>query len=177
MSNLGEKSKKNLEDALAGESMARNKYDWFAKAARQAGYEQVAAIFEETALNEKEHAKLWAKELGLIGENLDNLKHASEGELYEYSDMYLRMAREAEEEGNQELAMKFRMVAEAEKAHETRYNKLISNIEKEVVFKRDEVKLWKCRNCGYIHEGKEAPEKCPTCQHEKKYFEIFCEAY
>lgn len=177
MNNLGEKSKKNLEEALAGESMARNKYDWWAKEARKAGFEQVARIFEETALNEKEHAKLWAKELGLIGENLENLKHASEGEHFENTEMYVRMAAEAEEEGNPVLAQKFRMVAAAEKAHEDRYNKLIANIENDVVFKRDEVKRWKCGNCGYIHEGKEAPEVCPACQHEKKYFEIFCESY
>jgi rubrerythrin len=177
MQNLGEKTRKNLEEALAGESMARNKYDWFASAARKAGYEQIARIFEETALNEKEHAKLWAKQLGLIGETPDNLKAAAAGENHEHSDMYVRMANEAHEEGHDDIAQSFLMVAEAEKAHEARYKKLIDNIEKDIVFKRDEVKRWKCNNCGYIHEGKEAPQKCPTCQHAQSYFEIFCETY
>jgi rubrerythrin len=177
MENLQPKTKKNLEDALAGESMARNKYDWFASAARKAGYEQIARIFEETALNEKEHAKLWAKQLGLIGETLENLKHAEEGEHYENTDMYVRMAHEAEEEGHADIAKAFLMVAEAEKAHETRYHKLIENINAGKVFKKDEVVRWKCSNCGYIHEGKEAPTECPTCKHPQAYFEMFCESY
>jgi rubrerythrin len=177
MNNLGPKTKKNLEEAFAGESMARNKYDYFAKVAIKAGLNQIGNIFMETALNEKEHAKLWAKELELISETLENLKTASAGEHFENTDMYLRMAREAEEEGHTELAVKFKMVAEAEKAHEARYDKLISNIENEKVFKRDEVVRWKCTNCGYIHEGDEAPEKCPTCQHPQAYFEVFCETY
>ena len=130
----------------------------------------------ETALNEKEHAKLWAKELGLIGDSLENLKHASQGEHFETTEMYVRMAAEAEEEGHADIAQKFRMVGEAEKAHETRYNKLIGNVENDKVFKREEIVSWKCGNCGYIHEGKEAPEKCPACQHPKAYFEVFCES-
>jgi rubrerythrin len=177
MNNYGPKTKKNLEEAFAGESMARNKYDYFAKVAIKAGFNQIGNIFMETALNEKEHAKLWAKELELIGDTLENLKAAAAGEHFENTDMYLRMAAEAEEEGHLELAIKFKMVAEAEKAHETRYDKLISNIENDKVFKREEVVKWKCGNCGYIHEGDEAPENCPTCQHPKSYFEIFCETY
>lgn len=174
---LGPKTKKNLEEALAGESMARNKYDWFASVSRKAGYEQIARIFEETALNEKEHAKLWAKQLELIGENLDNLKAASTGEHYENTQMYIRMSDEAKEEGHEDIARAFLMVAQAEEAHEARYNKLIDNLNNEIVFKRPEVKRWKCNNCGYIHEGTSAPEKCPTCQHPQAYFEIFCENY
>jgi rubrerythrin len=177
MNNYGSKTKKNLEEAFSGESMARNKYDYFAKVAKKAGLEQICNIFTETALNEKEHAKLWAKELELIGETIDNIKAASAGEHFENTDMYLRMAREAEEEGHLELAKKFKMVAEAEKAHEERYDKLISNIENDKVFKRDEVVKWKCGNCGYIYKGSEAPEKCPACQHETAYFEVFCEPY
>lgn len=177
MQNLGPKTKRNLEEALAGESMARNKYDWFASQAKKDGYIQIQNIFLETALNEKEHAKLWAKALGLIGETKDNLKSAAEGEHYEYSDMYMRMAREAEEEGHEDIASSFRMVAEAEKNHEARYKKLLDNIEKNQVFKRSEVKRWKCNNCGYIHEGEEAPEECPTCKHPQAHFEIFCETY
>lgn len=177
MQNLGPKTKKNLEEALAGESMARNKYDWFAKEAKKEGYVQIQNIFMETALNEKEHAKLWAKELGLIGNTAGNLKAAAAGEHYENSEMYVRMAGEAEEEGHEDIARAFLMVAEAEKAHEARYRKLIDNIEKGAVFKRAEAKRWKCNNCGYIHEGKEAPEECPACHHERAYFEVFCEAY
>jgi rubrerythrin len=177
MENLGPKTKKNLEDAFAGESMARNKYTYFAKIAQKAGYAQMANIFLETAENEKEHAKLWAKELGLIGDLPEDLKAAIEGEHYENSDMYPRMAREAEEEGHHEIAELFKKVARAEKAHETRYRKLLENLEQGKVFRRDEVKRWKCNNCGYIHEGEEAPDKCPACQHPQGYFEIFCEPY
>jgi len=177
MKNLGEKTKKNLEDAFAGESMARNKYTYFAKIAREAGYVQIANIFLETADNEKEHAKLWAKELGLVNDLADDLKAAIEGERFENSDMYPRMAREAEEEGHSDIAELFKRVGEAEKAHETRYSKLLENLEQEKVFKRDEAQKWKCGNCGYVHEGQEAPAKCPACQHERKYFELFCEAY
>ncbi len=175
--NLGPKTKKNLEDAFAGESMARNKYDWFASQAKKDGYVQIQNIFAETALNEKEHAKLWAKALGIIGTTADNLKAAAAGEHYEYSDMYQRMAKEAKEEGHDDIAASFKMVAEAEKNHETRYLKLLENIEKNQVFKRPEVKRWKCNNCGYIHEGPEAPEECPTCKHPQAHFEIFCETY
>ena len=175
---LGEKTKKNLEEALAGESMARNKYDWFAKAALAEGYVQIANLFMETALNEKEHAKLWAKELGIIDEKtLKNLAAAAAGEHYENSEMYIRMAKEAKEEGHDDLAGSFIMVAKAEEAHETRYRKLIDNIENGRVFKRDEEKRWKCNNCGYIHTGKDAPAECPTCHHPQAHFEIFCETY
>ena len=174
---LGPKTKKNLEDALAGESMARNKYDWFASEAKKAGYVQMQNIFMETALNEKEHAKLWAKKLGLIGTTAENLKVAAEGELFEYTDMYVRMAKEAKEEGHDDIAVSFLMVAEAEKNHEKRYRKLLENIEKDQVFKRSETKRWKCDNCGYIHEGEEAPEICPACQHRQAHFVIFCETY
>jgi rubrerythrin len=178
MSDLGPKTKKNLEEAFAGESMARNKYTYFAKAARKAGYVQIANIFLETAENEKEHAKLWAKHLGIIEEETArNLQKAIEGEHHENTDMYPRMAKEAEEEGHTEVAQLFKKVAEAEKAHETRYEKLLENIEQDKVFKRDETKKWKCNNCGYIHEGEEAPENCPSCLHPQGHFELFCEPY
>ena len=174
---LGPKTKKNLEDAFAGESMARNKYDYFASVARKAGYVQIANIFEETALNEKEHAKLWAKQLELIDDVAGDLKAAIEGEAYENSEMYPRMAKEAEEEGHQEIAELFRHVGKAEEAHEARYKKLLENVEKNEVFKKKEVKRWECANCGYIHEGTEAPDVCPSCLHSQKYFEIFKETY
>ena len=174
---LGPKTKKNLEDAFAGESMARNKYTYFSSVARKAGFVQIANLFEETANNEKEHAKLWAKELGLIAETVENLKHAIEGEHYENSSMYPRMSAEALEEGHPEIAERFKEVGEAEEAHEARYRKLLENIEKGLVFKRDEVKRWKCNNCGYVHEGTEAPDKCPACQHPQAHFEIFVETY
>lgn len=174
---LGPKTKKNLEEALAGESMARNKYDWFASQAKKDGYVQIQNLFMETALNEKEHAKLWAKALGLIGDTKENLKHAAEGENFEYNSMYVRMANEAKEEGHDDLAVSFMMVAGVEKAHEARYKKLLENIEKGIVFKRDEVKRWKCNNCGHIHEGAEAPGICPTCQHPVAHFELMCENY
>ena len=174
---LGSKTKKNLEEALAGESMARNKYDWFASQAKKDGYIQMQNIFMETALNEKEHAKLWAKALGLIGDTAENLKAAIAGEYHEYSDMYVRMAEEAKEEGHDDISKSFLMVAEAEKAHEARYRKLLENIKEEKVFKREEIKEWKCDNCGYIHKGEEAPKVCPVCQHPQAYFEMFCENY
>lgn len=177
MNNLGPKTKKNLEEALAGESMARNKYDWFASQAKKDGYVQIQNLFQETALNEKEHAKLWAKALGLISDTKENLKHAAEGENYEYSDMYVRMAKEAKEEGHEDLAVSFLRVADVEKAHEARYKKLLENIETGKVFKRAETKRWKCNNCGYIHEGEEAPAVCPACQHPQAHFEIFVETY
>lgn len=177
MNNLGPKTKKNLEDAFAGESMARNKYTYFASVAKKAGLLQMADLFIETADNEKEHAKLWAKELGLIGETADNLKAAISGEHFENTEMYVRMTEEAEEEGHKDIAQKFRMVAEAEKAHEARYKKLLDNLENDQVFKRNEVRKWKCDNCGYIHEGEGAPEVCPACQHKKEHFELFVENY
>ena len=174
---LGNKTKKNLEEAFAGESMARNKYAYFASAARKADLIQLANIFLETADNEKEHAKLWAKQLGLIGEMPNNLKAAIAGEHYENFEMYPRMAREAAEEGHNEIAESFLKVAQAELAHETRYRKLLENLEQDKMFKREAAIKWKCSNCGYLHEDAEAPDKCPACQHVKGYFEIFCEPY
>jgi rubrerythrin len=176
--NLSEKTEKNLKDAFAGESMARNKYDYFASAFRKAGYIQIANIFEETAKNEKEHAKLWAKQLGLIHDDLkDNLKAAIEGENYEHSQMYPRMEKEALEEGHEEIAKLFHEVAEVEEVHEERYKKLLQNILNKEVFKKKEVKRWKCNNCGYIHEGEEAPTICPACSHPQGHFEVFVETY
>jgi len=174
---LGPKTKKNLEEAFAGESMARNKYDYFASVAKKAGYVQIANIFEETARNEKEHAKLWAKQLLLIGDVEADLKAAIAGETYEFTEMYPRIAKEAREEGHEELAKLFDHVAEAEKAHNTRYQKLLVNIEKGEVFKKKKVVRWKCNNCGYIHEGEEAPELCPSCLHPQAHFEVFTETY
>ena len=174
---LGEKTKKNLADAFAGESMARNKYDYFASAARKAGYEQIANFFTETALNEKEHAKLWAKQLGLINDLQDNLKAAFEGEMYENTEMYPRMAAEAREEGHNDIALLFERVGEVEKHHEARYRKLLANIETGEVFNKSEVKRWKCLNCGHIHEGEEAPLACPTCSHPQAFFELLAENY
>lgn len=175
---LGEKTKKNLEAAFAGESMARNKYDYFSSIARKAGYVQIANIFTETALNEKEHAKLWAKQLGLIPENLgDDLKAAVAGEHHETTEMYPKMAQEALEEGHADIAKLFKEVAEVEEAHEKRYQKLLENLEKGEVFKKDKVVRWKCNNCGHIHEGSEAPLVCPACQHPQAHFEVLAENY
>lgn len=174
---LGEKTKKNLEEAFAGESMARNKYDYYAGVAKKAGYVQIANIFEETARNEKEHAKLWAKQLELIGEVEADLKAAIEGEFYEHSDMYPRMAKEAREEGHESIAKLFEQVALAEQAHEERYKKLLENIKKGEVFKKAKSVRWKCNNCGYIHEGEEAPLICPSCLHPQAHFEVFAETY
>lgn len=174
---LGEKTKKNLEDAFAGEAMARTKYDYYASVAKTEGYVQISNFFTETALNEKEHAKLWAKRLGMIGDVKENLKHAFEGEDYEQSNMYPRMAAEAREEGHEDIAILFERVAEVERHHEERYKKLLANIENGEVFKRSEVKRWKCNNCGHIHEGEEAPEMCPTCSHPQAYFELLAENY
>ncbi|EFI71241.1 MULTISPECIES: rubrerythrin [Segatella] len=175
----GTKTEKNLLEAFAGESQARNKYTYFASKAKKDGYEQIAAIFEETATNEKEHAKLWFKYLegGAIRDTMSNLKAAAEGENYEWTDMYDRMAKEAEEEGFTEIASKFRLVAAIEKHHEERYKKLLQNIEEGIVFSRDDDRIWKCRNCGHIVIGKKAPEVCPTCNHPKSYFEISAENY
>lgn len=175
----GTKTEKNLLEAFAGESQARNKYTYFASKAKKDGYEQIAAIFEETATNEKEHAKLWFKYLegGAIRDTMSNLKAAAEGENYEWTDMYDRMAKEAEEEGFTEIATKFRLVAAIEKHHEERYKKLLQNIEEGIVFSRDDDRIWKCRNCGHIVIGKKAPEVCPTCNHPKSFFEISAENY
>jgi rubrerythrin len=175
----GTKTEKNLQEAFAGESMARNKYTYFASKAKKDGYEQIAAIFEETAANEKEHAKLWFKYLegGAVKDTISNLKDAAMGENYEWTDMYARMAEEAEEEGFTEIANRFRLVAAIEKHHEERYKKLLDNIEKGIVFSRDDDRIWICRNCGHIVIGKVAPEVCPTCNHPKSYFEIKAENY
>ncbi len=168
----GTKTEKNLLAAFAGESEARNKYTYFASKAKKEGYEQIAAMFLKTADNEKEHAKLWFKELEGIGDTKANLKAAAEGENYEWTDMYETFAKEAEEEGFTELASKFRLVGAIEKHHEERYRALLNNIETSAVFEKSEVKIWECRNCGHIVIGTKAPEVCPTCNHPQSYFEI-----
>ena len=173
----GTKSEKNLWEAFAGESQARNKYTYFASTAKKEGYEQISAIFLKTAENEKEHAKLWFKELGELGTTADNLLHAAEGENYEWTDMYERFARDAEEEGFPELAAKFRGVAAIEKAHEDRYRALLTNIETAQVFEKGSVKVWECRNCGHLVIGTKAPEVCPVCSHPQSYFEVREENY
>ena len=175
----GTKTEKNLLDAFAGESMARNKYSYFASKAKKDGYVQIAALFEETAANEKEHAKLWFKYLegGAIKDTTSNLKAAAEGENYEWTDMYDRMAKEADEEGFTEIAAKMRGVAEIERHHEERYLRLLKNIEEGIVFSREGDTVWKCRNCGHIVVGKKAPELCPVCAHAQSYFEINAENY
>ena len=173
----GTKTEKNLWEAFAGESQARNKYTYFASVAKKAGYEQIAALFLKTADNEKEHAKLWFKELGELGTTEENLLHAAEGENFEWTDMYERMAREAEEEGFPELAARFRGVGAIEKAHEERYRKLLKNVEEKAVFEKSGVKVWECRNCGHIVVGTKAPEVCPICNHPQAYFEVHEENY
>lgn len=175
----GSKTEKNLMEAFAGESMARNKYTYFASKAKKEGYEQIAALFALTADNEKEHAKLWFKYLegGEIKSTEENLKEAAAGENYEWTDMYDRMAREAEEEGFLEIAAKFRGVAAVEKEHEERYRKLLSNVEQALVFSREGDAVWICRNCGHVVVGKKAPEVCPVCNHPKAYFELRAENY
>ena len=175
----GSKTYENLMTAFAGESQARNKYTYYASKAKKDGYEQIAAIFEETANQEKEHAKMWFKELhgGSVPGTLENLNDAADGENYEWTDMYDEFARVAEEEGFAELAKKFRGVAEIEKMHEERYRKLISNLENGLVFSRDGETIWQCRNCGHIVIGKEAPKVCPVCAHPQSYFEIKKENY
>ena len=175
----GTKTEKNLQEAFAGESKARNKYTYYASKARKDGYEQIAALFEETAQNEKEHAKLWFKYLegGDIKDTVSNLKDAAAGENYEWTDMYARMAKEAEEEGFKEIAAKMRMVGAIEKHHEERYRKLVGNIEDGVVFSRDGDRIWKCRNCGHIVIGPKAPKVCPVCAHPQSFFEINAENY
>ncbi len=173
----GTKTEKNLLEAFAGESQARNKYTFFASVAKKAGYEQIAEIFLKTADNEKEHAKLWFKELGLLGNTQENLAHAAEGENFEWTDMYDRMAKEAEEEGFLELAAKFRGVAAIEKTHEERYRALLNNVETKQVFEKSGVQIWECRNCGHIVVGLAAPAVCPVCNHPQAYFEIRKENY
>ena len=168
----GTKTEKNLWEAFAGESQARNKYTYFASKAKKAGYEQIAALFLQTADNEKEHAKLWFKELGQIGDTAENLLHAAEGENYEWTDMYDTFAKEAEEEGFVELAEKFRLVAAIEKQHEERYRALLNNVETNTVFEKSGVQVWECRNCGHLVVGTKAPVKCPTCDHPQAYFEV-----
>ena len=173
----GTKTEQNLWQAFAGESQARNKYDYFASRAKKDGYEQIAAIFQETALNEKEHAKLWFKALEGIGDTPANLLAAAAGEHEEWTEMYKRMSKEAKEEGFDELAFLFAKVAEIEKCHEKRYRKLAKNIEKGEVWVRVGKNKWQCRNCGAIIEGKAAPEKCPVCAHPKAYFQIAATNY
>ena len=173
----GTQTEKNLEAAFAGESQARNKYTYFASRAKKDGFEQIAAIFQHTADNEKEHAKLWFKELEGIGTTAENLAAAAEGENYEWTDMYAGFAKTAEEEGFTELAAKFRLVAAIEKRHEERYRALLRNVEAQEVFKKSEVKVWECRNCGHIVVGTEAPELCPTCAHPQSYFELVSDNY
>ena len=173
----GTQTEKNLQAAFAGESQARNKYTYFASKARKDGYEQIAAIFEETAGNEKEHAKMWFKELNGIGSTADNLKAAAEGENYEWTDMYEDFARTAEKEGFPELAKKFRGVGAIEKHHEERYRALLKNVEDSVVFSKDDERIWVCRNCGHVVVGKYAPEVCPVCAHPQSYFELKANNY
>lgn len=173
----GTQSEKNLMTAFAGESEARNKYTFFASVAKKQGFEQIAALFLKTADNEKEHAKLWFKELNGIGDTADNLKAAAAGENYEWTDMYDSFAKTAEEEGFPELAARFRLVGAIEKHHEERYRALLHNIETAEVFAKSEVKVWECRNCGHIVVGTQAPEVCPTCNHPQSYFEIHAENY
>ena len=173
----GTKTERNLAEAFAGESQARNKYTYFASVAKKEGYQQIAAIFEETANNEKEHAKLWFKALQGIGDTAANLKAAAEGEYYEWTDMYDRFAKEAEEEGFKALAAQFRMVAAIEKTHEERYRKLLSNVEMQQVFEKAGETMWECRNCGHLVMGKKAPAACPVCAHPQAYFEVRKENY
>jgi rubrerythrin len=168
----GTKTEKNLMEAFAGESKARNKYTYFASVARKEGYEQIAAIFEQTANNEKEHAKLWFKALGELGDTAANLLSAAQGENYEWTDMYDRFAKDAEEEGFTALAAQFRMVAAIEKSHEERYRALLNNVEMKAVFEKSEETIWECRNCGHLVIGKKAPEVCPVCAHPKSFFEV-----
>lgn len=173
----GSRTEQNLWTAFAGESQARNKYTYFASKAKKEGYQQIAALFENTANNEKEHAKMWFKELNGIGSTAENLKAAAEGENYEWTDMYAEFAKVADEEGFTELAAKFRAVAAIEKAHEERYLKLLNNVEMQAVFEKSEETMWECRNCGHLVIGKKAPEVCPVCAHPQSYFEVRSENY
>ena len=173
----GTKTEKNLQEALAGESMARNKYTYFASVAKKAGSDQISALFQKTADNEKEHAKLWFKHLGLLGDTAENLASAAEGENYEWTDMYDRMAKDADEEGFHELAEQFRRVAAIEKTHEERYRKLLHNVEAKEVFEKSGVVVWECRNCGHVVVGTKAPDVCPVCYHPQSFFEVHAENY
>ena len=173
----GTQTEKNLEAAFAGESMARNKYTYYASKAKKEGYEQIAALFLKTADNEKEHAKLWFKELQGIGNTAENLVSAANGENYEWTDMYAGFAETAEAEGFKGLAAKFRLVAAIEKHHEERYRALLKNVETKQVFEKSEVKIWECRNCGHLIVGTNAPDVCPTCDHPQAYFEVHAENY
>ncbi|MBE6092921.1 MAG: rubrerythrin family protein [Selenomonas ruminantium] len=175
----GTQTEKNLEAAFAGESQARNKYTYYASKAKKDGFEQIAALFLKTADNEKEHAKMWFKELhdGAVPDTAANLKDAADGENYEWTDMYAGFAKTAEEEGFKELAAKFRLVAEIEKHHEERYRALLKNVEAQEVFQKSEVKVWECRNCGHIVVGTKAPQICPACAHPQSYFEVHAENY
>ena len=175
----GTQTEKNLEAAFAGESMARNKYTYYASKAKKEGFEQIADLFTETANNEKEHAKIWFKLLhgGAVADTMTNLKDAAEGENYEWTDMYKTFAEDAKAEGFDHIAFLFEQVAKIEKEHEERYRKLLANIEEGIVFSRDGDMVWICRNCGHIHVGKEAPELCPVCAHPKAYFELRAENY
>ena len=173
----GTKTEKNLEAAFAGESQARNKYTYFASTAKKEGFEQIAAIFQATADNEKEHAKMWFKELSGIGSTAENLAAAADGENYEWTDMYEDFAKTAEAEGFHDLAVKFRLVGEIEKHHEERYRALLKNVETAAVFEKSEVKIWECRNCGHIVVGTKAPEVCPVCAHPQSYFEVHAQNY
>ncbi|MFC1503978.1 rubrerythrin [Spirochaetota bacterium] len=173
----GTKTENNLQEAFAGEAQARTKYTYFASVAKKAGYEQIAALFLETAENEKEHAKLHFKYLNGIGNTVQNLEEAIAGENYEHTDMYVRMAKEAREEGFEEIAKTFEGIGSVEAKHETRYKKLLENIKNNTVFKKDKKVFWKCRNCGHILEASEALDKCPVCNHPKAHFEVLCENY
>ncbi len=173
----GTKTEQNLRTAFSGESEARNKYTYFASVAKKEGFEQISAIFLDTANNEKEHAKMWFKELGALGNTAENLKSAAEGENYEWTDMYAKFADEAEEEGFTALAAKFRMVAAIEKTHEERYLKLLNNVEMQMVFEKAEETMWECRNCGHLVIGKKAPKACPVCAHPQSFFEVRKENY
>lgn len=173
----GTKTEANLRTAFAGESQARNKYTYFASVAKKEGYEQIAEIFTKTAENEKEHAKMWFKALGELGGTAENLKHAAEGENYEWTDMYSTFAKEAEEEGFTQLAAQFRGVAAIEKAHEERYLALLKNVEMQAVFEKSEEVMWECRNCGHLVIGKKAPQVCPVCAHPRSFFEVRKENY
>jgi len=173
----GTKTEQNLWEAFAGESQARNKYTYFASVAKKAGYEQIAALFLQTAENEKEHAKLWFKALGELGATPENLIEAAQGEHYEWTDMYDRMAKEAEEEGFPELAARFRGVAAIEKSHEERYRALLHNVETKAVFEKAGIVMWECRNCGHLVTGTKAPEVCPVCNHPQAFFEVRKENY
>lgn len=173
----GTKTEQNLMAAFAGESQARNKYTYFAGVAKKEGYEQISNLFLKTADNEKEHAKMWFKELGELGDTAQNLAAAAAGENYEWTDMYENFAKEAEEEGFKELAVKFRLVAQIEKAHEERYRALLNNVEMKTVFEKGEMTMWECRNCGHLVMGRKAPQICPVCSHPQSFFEVRAENY